>query len=232
MPKPSAIQLLCNISVMVAAATIICSSGCMRRLTLTEADLEKRVLEHQGGELRIRAYPSRRFVVHHDSDRIAGEEINADIEIKGRRTRLRTVHGRWTRGRIVALDKRNDRPRLWVAFNSSCNKKTCAYGFSSADNGKAFHLTDIPDNPIFESMTAYGYHLAVRRELEKGYLASLGEANQVYRGTSYRKKIVTVDLIVVERWQPKHRVRRRERGVPERDAEPREVINEIESKSD
>ena len=120
--------------------------------------------------------------------------------------------GRWTSGRLVALDTSNGEERLWVAFDDRCLERSCAFAFVASAGGSEFRLAQVPDNPIYDELDLYGRDWAISRELTQGYVESLAEPNQVYLGRSYKDAVITVRLQVIERYKPRRVNVQRKRG--------------------
>jgi hypothetical protein len=204
----------------VVLAFVTALAGCVQRRQLTQAVLDHQVTRTNSDANRVRLYVNRKLVVTRKDIREAGRRIRGDIEVLGRKKTLHEIIGRLAPGRLVAIDNVNDQTRLWIAFDDECAATACAFAFVAGEGGEEFQLSAVPGNPIYDQLEIHGRDWAISRELTRGYIASLSEPNQVYRGRSYRDKVITVHLQFIERRKARKINIKRKRGV---EGQPRPI---------
>lgn len=208
-------RLLLHLVWLVALA-----AGCVTRHTLREHDYSGRIFTEADGPARIRLYVDRRLVIIRDDLDEPSERIAASIDKQGRRKRLRYTISKRTAGKLIAVDDRNHKPLLWLTFDPACAERSCAFGFVASDDGSAFRLAVVPDNPIFARERVYARRAGLRRPLRRGYVAARSEANPIYRGLGPARSVLVVALDYYERRPPLLRRSHRAPGVPFHEDQP------------
>lgn len=194
--------------ILALAATLLLGAlGCAHRITLDRHRFDAELASSDANASKIRLYLGHRLKVTYKLPRRGQTIVDTDLHLKGRRQILHNIIGRRTRGKLVAIDARGDRPLLFIAFDDRCDARRCALAFIGDADNKRFSLAEVPDlPPAVTNLTARDRGL--RRGLKLGYLHHLAEPAQVYRAARRRRGPLTVDLQVIEHVKPK-RVRYR-----------------------
>lgn len=202
---------------LAAVLVLLCTAGCSHRIALDRARFERRIAVSDENASRIRLYLDHRVKVTYKLPRNGALRVSSDIHLLGRRRILHEVIGKDTRGKLVGVDEHEGRTVLHVAFEDSCDDPSCAYTFVARDDGARFSLAAVPGRPP-ATLLVSARDRGLRRRLSLGYLRHLGEPTPVYRGARKRRGPLTIDLEVVEHWQPaRTRWRRLPGARPERD---------------
>lgn len=190
-------------SLLALAATLIVSAlGCAHRVTLDRSRFDGKIALSDENASRIRVYVDHRFKVTYKVPRRGGAIIDSDIHLTGRRQLLHHIVGRNTRGKLIAIEARGDRPLLYISFDDRCSAKRCAFAFVASADNTHFSLAEVPDLvPAVTTLSARDRGLG--RRLKLGYLRHLSEPAPVYRAARRRRGPLTVDLEVVEHRKPK-----------------------------
>lgn len=203
---------LCSLLSAAALVGVLTSSGCAKRIDFTPADLEE--VQVKAGVDPLRVYVSKNMVTTYPRD--AGQQ---HFDVRGRisessRRDLRIVEtSRRTMGQIIEIAQRNGQPLLWVTFDRACRAPECAYGFVQTED-KRFRLMEVPKLSGYSEPTVYYRKERETRRMQKGKLASLAEANEVYLLKKKTGDILTLDLQVIKEIKDEGtKVRSRNRGV-------------------
>lgn len=205
------------------AATLLGVGACAHRITLDRTRFDSQIAATNANANNIRVFVDHRLKVTYKLPRRGATLVDRDIHLTGRRNVLHHIIRRNTRGKLVAIESRRDRPLLYVAFSDGCEAKRCAFGFLADAANQRFTLVEVPDLPPAVTSVRARDRLRVRA-LTRGFLHHLSEPAQVYRAPRRRRGPLTVDLEVVEHARPK-RVRWRVYDGAGRDRTPRDLVS-------
>jgi len=187
-------------------------TGCAKRIDFTPTELEE--VQVKAGVDPLRVYVNKTMVALYPRDR-GQQQFNVHGSIRASsRKDLRIVETtRRTMGQIVEISERNGQPLLWVTFDRACRAPECAYGFVQTED-KRFRLLEVPNAAGYGTPTVYYRRERDKLRMQKGKLASLAEANEVYLLKKKNGDILTIDLQVIKEVRDEGtKVRSRNRGV-------------------
>ena len=125
----------------------------------------------------------------------------------------KSVTTRNTAGLILDIDELNGKPLLFVTFDPLCKVRECAYQFVETEDQR-YRLVELPTREGYNTERVYRALVWKKRKLEKGKLASLAEANEVYLVKKNNGKILTMVLEVKKVTSDRTQTRtRRNRGI-------------------
>lgn len=175
--------------------------GCTQRKILSRDELNR--VSNEADIVGLRVYPQRRTIVVYD-EKLTDQQYDVEgtIQQSSDRQQIKRILKPNTAGLIVALDKLNGKRLLWVTFSPRCSEPDCSFGFVEVENGR-YRLIVIPDRPVqapetmqLEKPRVYRGTVRKKRKMNKGKVASLAEANEVYLVKKRNGKVLTVDLVV------------------------------------
>ncbi|MCH9683873.1 MAG: hypothetical protein K0V04_20745 [Deltaproteobacteria bacterium] len=195
---------------LLAAAALIASTGCAKRLALVPSELEK--VQVEAGVQPLRVYPSRRMVTIW-KEAAVDKDFGVDRKIieSSANQQLKTVTAKGTSGQILKIEERNGMPLLWVTFDGSCNEPDCAFGFVLTEDER-YRLIERPKISGYDDPRSYHHCLAKGRIMKLGKMKSLGEANDVYVNKRKNGKLRTIHLDVIKVVDERTRTRTRRSG--------------------
>lgn len=201
-----------RVGAMMGLAAILTTSGCAKRYALTPQELER--VKTEAGVQPLRVYTNKKLIAIYDEANVQEQfQVQKKIRESADEARLKEVVTKNTAGLIIAIDELNGAPLLWVTFDPSCSNPDCAYGFVETED-KTYRLVTLPPREGYRDARAYRGLVWKRRRLNKGKLASLAEANEVYLAKKMSGKILTVDLQVKKVVDKRTRTRtRRSQGI-------------------
>lgn len=205
-------QALKHLAHLAALLTLLGAAGCSHRIALDRARFERKIAVSAANASRIRVYLNHRLDVTYKVPRNGASRVSSDIHLLGRRRIVHEVIRSGARGKLIGVAERDGRPVLHVAFDDACDDLGCAYTFVAQEDGRRFSLAAVPDRPP-ATLRVSARDRGLRRRLSLGYLRHLGEPAMVFRGLRKRRGPLTVDLEVVEHWQPTRTRWRRLPGV-------------------
>lgn len=167
----------------VLMATVLCA--CSARYKLSDPLLN----DARRADAMESLYPlvSNRTILIYERSEGGETQLGSVVRERNRGRKLRRVLSRRDEGVIVGETTKNGAPWLWVSFDRNCAVAECALGFVRSENGR-YHLASLPAVAGFRPPLAYRTLIMNRHELHLGKLASLTDANPVYRLDRKRKK--------------------------------------------
>lgn len=198
-------------AVALGLAVLVAASGCARRYDFTPTELAR--VQTVSGVSPLRVYPSTRIISVYDEN-ITDERYRVQREIaeSSRRDTKNVVIDRNANGLILEVAELNGKPLLWVTFDPSCRKVDCAYGFVQTEDER-FRLVTVPELEHYKTPHNYRTWRREKRRLQKGKLASLAEANEVWLVKKGNGDLLTIELQVKKVVERRSRsVRQRQRG--------------------
>lgn len=163
---------------LVGLAWIAALSACAARYQLLDEDLND-AREQQSLE-RLRVYPSHRTISVYDEPTSGTITVSRQIRERSTRDRRKRILTIDTSGAIVGEDVLNGAALLWITFDRSCAEAGCAYGFVQTEDGR-YRLVHVPERDGYAPPKVYRGWVGQRRQMKRGHLHALSEANTVYR---------------------------------------------------
>jgi hypothetical protein len=176
---------------LVGVAWIAVLSGCAARYQLLDEDLEEAKAQDSLGRLRV--YPSNRTISVYDEPASGTIVVNREIRERSTRDRKKRILTIDTSGAIVGQELLNGARLLWITFDRTCAEAACAYGFVQTEDGR-YRLVHAPERAGYAPPKVYRGWVGKRRQMTRGNLRSLGEANTVYRLERRRPRTVFLEV--------------------------------------
>jgi hypothetical protein len=191
----------------IVATWMLALPACAARYQLLDEDLAEAKAQESLGRLRV--YPSNRTISVYDEPMSETITVSREIRQRSTRDRRKRILTLDTSGAIIEEELLNGAALLWITFDRTCVEAGCAYGFVQTEDGR-YRLVHVPEREGFAAAKVYRGWVAKRRQMKRGNLRSLAEANTVYR-FERRSRPRTVFLEV------KRNVRKRVRPQSERE---------------
>ncbi len=193
-------------------AGLLPAAGCAKRTPLSPNDLEK--VKTEAGIAPLRVYVERKMIALYNEESVdESYDVNRKITEESDKVVDKQVTTRNTAGLILDISELNGKPLLYVTFDPSCKTTACAYQFVETEDGR-YRLAELPDREGYNTPRVYRALIWKKRKLEKGKLASLAEANEVYLVKKNNGKILTMMLEVKKVTSDRTQTRtRRSRGI-------------------
>lgn len=185
---------------------LVALPACVARYQLRDADLIEAKAQQSLSALRV--YPSNRTISVYDEDASRTVVVSREIRDRSTKARRKRLLRLQTSGAIIGEGLLNGAALLWVTFDQRCVQPDCAYGFVRTEDGR-YRLVHVPEREGFRAPRVYRGWVAKRRQMSRGNLYALAEANAVYRLVRKRPKTVFLEV--------KKEIRDRTRGGRERE---------------
>lgn len=193
-------------------AGLLPSVGCAKRTPLSPKELEK--VKTEAGVAPLRVFTERKMIsLYNEATVDESFDVNRRITEESDKVVDKQVTTRNTAGLILQIEELNGKPLLYVTFDPSCKTTKCAFQFVETEDGR-YRLAELPDREGYNTARVYRALIWKKRKLEKGKLASLAEANEVYLVKKNNGKILTMTLEVKKVTSDRTQTRtRRSRGI-------------------
>ena len=193
-------------------AGTLAASGCAKRTPLSPNELER--VKTEAGVAPLRVYTERKMIsLYNEASVDESFDVNRKITEASDKVVDKSVTTRNTAGLILDIDELNGKPLLFVTFDPLCKVRECAYQFVETEDQR-YRLVELPTREGYDTERVYRALVWKKRKLEKGKLASLAEANEVYLVKKNNGKILTMVLEVKKVTSDRTQTRtRRNRGI-------------------
>jgi hypothetical protein len=163
---------------LLGLSCIVALSACAARYQLLDEDLDE--ARGQQSLERLRVYPSHRTISAYDEPTSGTITVSRQIRERSTRDRRKRILTIDTSGAIVGQELLNGAALLWITFDRSCVEPGCAYGFVQTEDGR-YRLVHVPERDGYAAPKVYRGWVGKRRQMKRGHLHALSEANTVYR---------------------------------------------------